>query len=211
MSFTIPARLPCWGVVIFAAVIAGCTPVKVLPVGGSHHIEHVCILRNPSVQVADFLPVMQEGFEHNGISSEVANGTIPPHCDYTASYTARRSWDFKLYLSQAQIDIQHGGKAIASASYDIKNGSSDGLDEHAGTRAKMLPVIDTLLGKPALRKHTIVSEIASPLPTVVTRDTQSGGQTDLSRKLSELKDALDSRLITQQEYDAKRKALLDAL
>jgi hypothetical protein len=211
MRFVDLGRPPFWGVVMCAMVVAGCTPIKVLPVGSSHHIEHICILQNSSVQVADFLPVMQEGFQLNDITSEVVNGAMPSHCTYTASYTARRSWDIRLYLSQAQIDIQHGGKAIASVSYDIKNGQSDGLDEHASTRAKMLPVIDTLLGKPALRKHTIVSEIGSPLPTTSSSDTRPSGQANLSRKLSELKDALDARLITQQEYDIKRKALLDAL
>lgn len=192
------------------ALISACAPIKVLPVDSTHRIAHVCIQENRSVQVADFVAVIQEGFEINGITSELAVGPLPSHCQYSVTYTARRSWDIKLYLSQAQIDIQRDGRAIASASYDLKGTSTAGLDEHADTRTKILPVINTLLGRAPARKHTIVSSIESPLPAV-RMDTRSAKSSDLSRKLSELKDALDAQLISQQEYDSKRKALLDEL
>lgn len=198
------------GLLIGFVAITGCAPIKVLPIDSSHHFNHICINENRSVQVPDFVAIMQEGFELNGISSELVTGPMPRDCEYSVNYTARRSWDIKLYLTQAQIDIQRDGRAIASASYNLKGTLTRGLDERADTREKILPLINTLLGKPPAYKHSIVTSIESPLPTprAGTRPVRSS---ELSRRLSELKDALDAGLITQQEYDAKRKALLDEL
>jgi hypothetical protein len=44
---------------------------------------------------------------------------------------------------------------------------------------------------------------------VALTDGQLSGE--LARKLSELKDAFDAQLITQGEYEAKRKALISEL
>jgi hypothetical protein len=193
------------------ASFAGCAAVKVTPVNPSHRIEHICIQENRKVQVDEFVVVMQEGFQKHGITSELISGLIPKDCVYSASYIALRSWEGRVYFSQAQIDLQRDGQTIASASLDLKNGSSRARDRKADIRTKMIPIIDTLLGQPPLRGQSIQTTVKSPLPIPgrgPERDKKPG---DLASRLSALKDALDAQLISPAEYEVKRKALIESL
>jgi len=126
-------------------LVVGCTSVKVQPVDPSLPILHVCIRQNPQVQVSDFLQVLQEGFERHGIGTEVYYGNRPRHCEYILTYTARRSWDLKTYLSLAELRLQRGGQQIASADYHLRAKGGLALTKFAGTKSKMDPVIDELL------------------------------------------------------------------
>ena len=193
------------------ASIAGCSAVKVTPVNPSHRIEHICIQENRKVQVDGFVVVMQEGFQKHGITSELISGLIPKDCVYSASYVGFRSWNGRVYFSQAQIDLQRDGQTIASASMDLKNGRARERDRKADVRTKLIPIIDTLLGQPPQRGQSIKTTVNSPLPIPgrgPERDKQPG---DLAKRLSELKDALDAQLISPAEYEAKRKTLIESL
>jgi len=126
-------------------LVAGCTSVKVQPVDPSLTILHVCIRQNPQVEVSDFLTVLQEGFERHAISTEVYYGNRPRHCEYILTYSARRSWDLKTYLSQAELRLLRRGQQIASADYHLRAKGGLSLTKFAGTKSKMDPVIDKLL------------------------------------------------------------------
>jgi len=108
-------------------LVAGCTSVKVQPVDPSLTILHVCIRQNPQVEV------------------EVYYGNRPRHCEYILTYSARRSWDLKTYLSQAELRLLRRGQQIASADYHLRAKGGLSLTKFAGTKSKMDPVIDKLL------------------------------------------------------------------
>ena len=98
-----------------------------------------------------------------------------------------------MYMTDAQIDILRERQPIASANYHLKGGGGLDPDKWRTTRTKILPVIDTLLAQVWPSGHVVA------------------GNADLARRLSELKVAYDSQLITEQEYEAKRKELISQL
>jgi hypothetical protein len=60
--------------------LVGCmtATVHVRPVPAGEQIQHVCIEQNPKVLVADFLYVVEEGFERHGISTELVQADSIP-------------------------------------------------------------------------------------------------------------------------------------
>ena len=129
-----------------AFVLYGCTSIRVRPVDPSIGVKHVCIQNNPKVIVADFVPVLRDGFNRHGISTEVYSGEAPDQCKFILTYTALRSWDFAPYLSHAELRLEtRGGNQIAYAEYHLRGKGGFSLMKWQGTRTKMDPVIDELL------------------------------------------------------------------
>lgn len=125
--------------------LAACTNVKVRPVDQGIAIKHVCIHLNPAVRVADFVMVMEDGFQRHGISTETFSDKAPARCRYQVEYTALRSWDFSPYLSHAEIRIVENGMSIASATYHLNGKGGLDLGKWKGTPSKIGPVMDQLL------------------------------------------------------------------
>ena len=125
--------------------LVGCTSVNVKPVDHSIAMKHVCIHTNPAVMVSDFVMVMEDGFQRHGIAAEVYDHDLPASCEYVVDYTALRSWDFKPYLSHAEIRITDHGRLVASATYHLNGKGGLDMAKWRGTKAKMDPVMDELL------------------------------------------------------------------
>jgi hypothetical protein len=135
--------------VLTAPLLASCTSVQVRQVDAQlHKFDYLCIKDNPKVMVVDFVSVMEDVFRDHGISSELFYGDPPAHCEYVLTYTARRSWDFVPYLSYAELKIRKGREFVASARYKHNGGSmSWAPNKWDGTRTKMEPVINEMLGR----------------------------------------------------------------
>jgi hypothetical protein len=128
-----------------ALVFCGCTSVQIQPVDRTVNMNHVCIQENPKVIVSDFLPVLRDGFDRHGISTEVFSGQAPERCEFVLTYTALQSWDFSTYLSHAELWIERKGRKVASAEYHLDGKGGLSLMKWQGTKTKMDPVIDDLL------------------------------------------------------------------
>ena len=133
--------------IVVAILLSACTSVTVRPPDPWLAIKHVCIQENPRVQVDDFVPVLRDGFNRHGISTEVYSGTTPARCEYVLTYTARRSWDFVTYLSHAELLLERDGVQVAHAEYHLVGKGGLSPMKWQGTRTKMDPVIDELLKK----------------------------------------------------------------
>lgn len=125
---------------------SGCTSVNVKPVAKSAALQQVCIINNPKVIVSDFIPVLRDGFSRHGIATSIVEQSQSNTCDVTLTYTALRSWDFKPYLSHAELRLWRAGNQIGSAIYHLKGGGGFALNKWASTKTKMDPVVDQLLG-----------------------------------------------------------------
>jgi hypothetical protein len=134
-------------VILLAAALSACTSVQVSPIDPALTLSHVCILKNPEVQVADFLQVVEDGFARNGVTTEVFSGKKPEHCEFVLNYTALRSWDISPYLSHAELRITQNYRRVAAASYHLDGKGGLSLMKWEGTKAKMDPVIDQLFAK----------------------------------------------------------------
>lgn len=131
-------------VVLLAMLTAGCTSVDVKPVATSAKIQSVCIIENPKVAVSDFVSVLRDGFNRHGIDTSVVSEAAATSCQTTLTYTATRGWDLKPYMDHAELRLWQGGTQIGSADYNHSGGF--GFSKFAGTKTKMDPVIDQLLG-----------------------------------------------------------------
>lgn len=87
-------------------LLSGCSSKLVNVVRKQDVLSHVCIENNPSVKVADFVPVIEKVFHEWGISTEIYDNSVKPnYCSVNMTYTARRSWDMILYLSYAFVSL----------------------------------------------------------------------------------------------------------
>lgn len=129
---------------IVCIVLSGCTSVEVKRADPATGMRHVCIEENPRVTVPDFLTVLRDGIDRNGLSSEVYREQRPAHCEFVLTYTALRSWDLGTYLSHAELRIERDGRQLASAQYHLRGKGGFSLTKWQGVETKMNPVIDEL-------------------------------------------------------------------
>ncbi|MDR0247797.1 MAG: Sbal_3080 family lipoprotein [Burkholderiales bacterium] len=142
-------------IVALLPVISSCTSIQVTQVDPNIGMKHVCIRENPDVKVSDFVQVLQEGFARHGVTTEVFSKEAGTDCEFVLTYTALRSWDFKPYLSYAEIKIEKEGKKIAEAEYQLVGKGGLALTKWVGTKEKIDPVIDELFKKPEGRKSRV--------------------------------------------------------
>lgn len=126
-------------------MLAGCTEINVHSVDSTTNLGPVCIVRNPQVTVSDFLEVLRDGFNRHHIATSVVDASDAHSCETTLTYTALRTWDFKPYISYAELRLSRNGSAIGSAEYRLRGKGGLDLNKWGSTREKMIPVIDQLL------------------------------------------------------------------
>jgi len=129
---------------VTTCVAIACTSTVVRPLALTPGPRLICIKENPKVRVADFVPVVREALSRHGIASEVFSEEAPARCEIVLTYTARRSWDFSPYLSQAEVRLERGGREIGYAEYHLRGKGGLSLHKWQSTREKMDPVLDEL-------------------------------------------------------------------
>lgn len=130
---------------LWAVAMAGCTSVNVKPVAHGVGLSEVCIVNNPKVTVPDFIQIIRDGFSRNKLATRVIEQGQEASCEVTLTYTALRSWDFKTYLTHAELRLWRDGKQIGAADYHLRGKGGFALNKWASARSKMDPVIDQLL------------------------------------------------------------------
>ena len=128
-------------------LVTGCTSIQVQPIESGITPKKICIEENPKVIVGDFLSVVRNRIEYHGIDTEVYENKIPDGCEYTMTYTALKNWDLATYLHHAELRLEHNGRRVAFAEYHLNGKGGLSLMKWQGTKTKMEPVVDQLLGK----------------------------------------------------------------
>ena len=128
--------------------VTGCAiQTAVRPLPPNRDIAEICILENPKVIIADFLPALQEGIQRNGLRSKVYR-EVPSTCAYVLEYVAFQKWDFKPFMSQANISLYSGKELVGTASYKLPNGifGGGGINpaKWDSTKEKIDPLLDEL-------------------------------------------------------------------
>ncbi len=185
-------------------VVTGCGSKVVNVVDKKHQLSHVCIEDNPKVKVDDFVPVVENVFNEWGISTEVySKGAMPNYCITNMTYTALKSWDMSPYLSLAEVKLYKNKKQIGYAKYKLSGGSmSLDMSKWGSTESKMKPVLEELLSQYDKK------EMAPP-PKTIEKTESTNTNTSIDEKFKKLKKLHENGLITDEEYNAKRKELLD--
>jgi len=202
--------------IITVIAFAGCTSVNVKKVDSNEHpLLLVCITENPSVLVRDFLTVVENGFKHHGIETEIYAGNMPRHCSYILTYNADRGWDFAPFLNYAVLYLKHDNKIIATATYRHSGGLA--LNKWVSTESKMTPVIDQLLSD----FHNELGRDTGNNPALIInrnenhrdniKQTSHKPYSTPTERLQELNRLKESGMISEEEYQNKRKRILNDL
>ena len=130
-----------------ALILVGCTSIEVRPLHYDSEISEISLIDNPKVIIDDFVPIMEKHFsEHNIALKRVPESTQLGKQEYGIRYSAKQSWDFTTYLSDAHVNVYKGNLLIADGRYHLIGGSAClSLFKWRGTEAKMRSVYDKLL------------------------------------------------------------------
>ena len=187
----------CLVCLIAAVATSACTSIDVKPVDPSLNVKHVCIQENPKVTVEGFVPMLEEGFARHGISTQV----ISPRrtCEYVLTYTALRSFDLAVYLSHAELHLLRNGREIANAEFHLRAKGGFSLTKFKGTKSKMDPVIDQLLAGYKPDEMIVIGD-----------DDESIYSADVAAELQQLEALRDRGIVSEEEYEQEKQALLAA-
>ena len=127
--------------------LVGCTSVEVRPLQYDAQNHEIILIDNPKVIVHDFVPIMEQFFSQHGIALKRASQfTQLGEKEYGIRYSAKQSWDFTTYLSDAYVNVYRGNMLVAYGKYHLIGGSAClSLFKWQGTETKMGPVLDELL------------------------------------------------------------------
>jgi hypothetical protein len=134
-------------------LVSGCTAIKVSPVDTTLKIKHICIEDcQQTCFDGDMMGVIRDGFERNGISSQIFTGSLPSECEYHLSVMCARTWDLAMYMHHAELRMYRANTQIGYAEYHLNGGGGFALTKFGSTKSKIDPVIDELLnGKPVTK------------------------------------------------------------
>jgi len=181
----------------------------------------VCIVENKDTG-KDVLENIQEGLTNHGVKFQVIPGTyqiennlwVPKvqddqvaRCDSLLFYVANWNWDIVMYMRFANIwmTTPDRSKSLGFATYDARAS----LNKFIDSRKKLLELVDGLFAQQKTSsplEQSQDSSVSSPTPKPTDTITNS-----TSQKLRELQNLKKDGLITEQEYQQKKKQLLERI
>ncbi len=214
---------------VASILFSGCTTVQKVNKLEAGKVNLVCVVEHKEVR-ENVLEVIKEGLTNHGVNYRVVPGsyqiknnlwypTVQPEqvagCDAVLFYVANWNWDITMYMKFANLwmttpDIK---QRLGDASYDARAS----LNKFINARAKILELVDGLFeqyknpGQPTVSKvEPAQNNVSKPLAPEVkkTDSTSSGSTTDKLRELQALK---KEGLISEDDYQKKKKQLIDQL
>jgi hypothetical protein len=122
-----------------------CTSVEVSPISPENKMSAVKIRTNPKVIVSEFVPVLVDGFQRNGIATQIISETADVQDAYIVDYVAYKTWDFVTYMHQADVNVTKNGRKLGHAHYYLRFEGGLALTKFASTKSKMDPLLDQML------------------------------------------------------------------
>jgi hypothetical protein len=126
---------------------AGCTSVKVEPISQAYKISHLCIEENPRIIYPSFVRGLQHVLTDQGVTTQLYSGNLPAGCVYYMTYSAIQSYDMKLYLSHAELNLYKGPQRVGTAQYHLLAEGGLALNKWDSIENKLAPVMDQLFGQ----------------------------------------------------------------
>lgn len=130
--------------VFLAVTISGCSIKQSVDTAEIDRGATLCVIENTEVR-AGFLNSMKSALTEKGVRYQVVNpNAVPADCFWTASYTARWSWDLALYMSFAEIQIYKDGMLQGKALYDSTLGGAN-MGKFIDAETKIKELVGSLL------------------------------------------------------------------
>ena len=203
-----------------ALILSGCASRQDITRLEGDNIRMVCIIEHAAVR-ATTLDVIREGISRRGIGVRVVNGTyefkhsswIPRYqttdiagCDALLFYVAHWNWDLAYYMRFANIWMSDpaGARRLAQATYDASTNIGPG--KFIVARDKLLELVDQMLAGVTPRAAATAVQNAAP-----PSGSAEGTNSDVKGRLLRLEELRKQGVVTEAEYAARRKAILEAL
>lgn len=212
-----------YSILILSILFSGCTTTQNIVKVDASNISLICIAEHKEVRDT-VLEVIQEGLTNHGMkyrvipaSYQIKNNLWIPTvqddqvvgCDALLFYAANWTWDITMYMHFANIwmTTPDRSRSLGLATYDARAS----LNKFINARNKLLELIDGLLEG---QRHTNLSEprqdsvVNNPVPAEPSKSVDTASNTT-SQKLRELKGLRDDGLISEADYQQKKKQLLE--
>jgi len=205
-------------------LMAGCATHQDITKLEQYRPKEVCIVKDDKV-FEGVLEAIQDGFRQHAIDTRVVNGTYQQKhamwhpvfsrsdtagCDALLFYVANWSWDLAYYMYFANIWMTNadGSKKVAQATYDASH--NIGVGKFVVAKDKIRELVDQMLASTPSFNNTGNSPlpVRAPNPPAMTRTSHNP---DATSRLEQLEDLHKKGLISDSEYAAKRRAILDQL
>jgi hypothetical protein len=169
----------------------------------------VCIIVNPAVSQAGFLVTYVRILTEKGFTvRQLPLGSAVTECPVTSTYTANWRWDLGLYMAFADIKVFSNGQQSGQAVYDSTAGGAN-MNKFIKGETKITELVNQLFPNRATAAPTPTA--APALAPSATPSLTPAVARDEAMQLQKLKELRDKGLITQEEYERKRKEILDRL
>jgi hypothetical protein len=180
-----------------AAGLAGCSITQTVDPLKQARVSQVCVLDNKDILMDEFQPEVQKQIEAKHIPTMVYTGARPPQCSHYLEYTANWQWDMAMYLTYAEFRVYDSKGQVGNAFYDARRGGGR-LDKFGHTADKIRPLIDELFG----------SVTVGPVLVPAQSSSAATSGKDAAARLQELQKLHDQGLISDDEFNEKRQAIL---
>ena len=199
MSF----RFRTWGLAPIILVLAGCSITQTIEPIRPAHVSTVCILDNPKVHMDEFQPELQRLVEKKGVGTHIYEGNRPGRCSHYLEYTANWQWDMAMYLSYAELRVYDEHGLAGQAVYDARRGGGR-MDKFGRTTTKLEPLVEELF--------SMVEVGARPNGASGShRAPETGDSQGRAARIEELRDLHARGLISDEEFEARRQAIIDEI
>ena len=208
---------------LFVAMLSGCTTLQKINKVDASKMSLICIAEHKEVRDT-VLEVIQEGLTNHGMKYRVIPASYQKKnnlwlptvqddqvvgCDALLFYVANWTWDITMYMHFANIwmSTPDRSKSLGLATYDARLS----LNKFINARNKLLELIDGLFegqknaNLSAPRQGSVAN---SPVPVEPSKSVDTAPNST-SQKLRELKSLRDEGLISEEDYQKKKKQLLE--
>lgn len=213
---------------VISIFFSGCTTVQTVNKVEPGKVSLVCIAEHKEVR-ENVLEVIQEGLTNHGVrykvipaSYQLKNKLWMPTvqldqtagCDAVLFYVANWTWDITMYMHFANVWMATPNmqQRLGDASYDARAS----LNKFINARAKILELVDGLFAQYRNVDHVnakVILPVVSNTPELPPKAPQATQTTSgtTSAKLRELQTMKNDGLISDADYERKKKQLLDQL
>lgn len=129
--------------VVGGGILAGCAIKQTATPVLNLQTREICVVENSAVR-STFKDSYIRALQAKGFLVRVlgANGDTSS-CAMTSTYVARWSWDFTIYMSQADLRVYRSGVQVGAANYNSRGGGSR-LDKWVDADAKVQEMVSQL-------------------------------------------------------------------
>jgi hypothetical protein len=191
-------RIRAFALLAVSAGVSGCSITQTVDPIKPAQVSQVCVLDNKDIFMDGFQPEVQRQIEAKLVPTKIYKGPRPAECSHFVEYTANWGWDMAMYLTYAEFRVYDARGLTGSAFYDARRGGGR-LDKFGPTAEKIRPLIDQLFGSVSVGPSLV------PVPA---ESATTPSISDRGARLQELQKLHTEGLITEEEFSARRQAIL---